>query len=180
MIKNWLLLLIPITALSGMVFGTAQQVYRLSANEPQIQLAEDAAIALSAGQTPQSIVSAQVVDLNRSLAPFVIIVDDQGSPIASSAQIDGRTPLPPVGVLEYTREHSPHRVTWQPNSSLRLAAVITRYTSTASAGFVVAGRSLRETDAQIQSLGQKILIGWGVTVVATLAGALILNRVKKA
>lgn len=179
MIKYWLLFLIPITALSGMIFGAAQQVYRLSANEPQIQLAEDAATALSAGQATQSVVPTQLVDLNRSLAPFVIVVNDQGSPVASSAQIDGRTPLPPAGVLEYTREHSPHTVTWQPNSSLRLAAVVTRYTSSASAGFVVAGRSLRETDAQIKSLGQKILIGWGVTVVGTLVGALVLNRFKK-
>jgi hypothetical protein len=48
-LKQWLPLAIAITLLCGLVYVAVQQEVRLSANDPQIGMAEDLAAALSHG-----------------------------------------------------------------------------------------------------------------------------------
>src|SRR5579871_6624616 len=62
-----------------------QQNYRQTANDPQLQLAEDAAAAWQAGQQPKNIVPATTVDTSQSLAPFVTIINNQRQVLASNA-----------------------------------------------------------------------------------------------
>ncbi len=45
-LKHWLPLALVIVAMSGLVYLAVQQALRLSANSPQVQMAEDAAAAL--------------------------------------------------------------------------------------------------------------------------------------
>ena len=141
----WLPLCVVITGLCGVVYVVTQQSYRLSANDPQIQVAEDAAIALQNGADPTTLISTTTVDLSQSLAPYTIVYRDDGTPLISSGKIDGKMPSIPRGVLEYVREHGESRITWQPRQDIRQAIVVTRFTSQKS-GFVVAGRSLREVE----------------------------------
>jgi hypothetical protein len=47
-LKFWLPLAAAVTMLSGLVYIAVQQNMRIGANDPQIQLAEDAARALAA------------------------------------------------------------------------------------------------------------------------------------
>ena len=102
---------------------------------------------MSAGKSALAVVPAGVpVDIAGSLAPFMTIYDDSGVPIASSGHLDGALPRLPQGVLDYARAHGENRVTWQPLTGVRVAAVVTRYSGQAS-GFVLAGRSLRENPA---------------------------------
>jgi hypothetical protein len=76
--KYWLPIFFTVTGVCGLVYLTTQQVLRMNANDPQIQMAEDAAAALDAGETPAALLPEDIVDIATSLAPFLVIFDDQG------------------------------------------------------------------------------------------------------
>src|SRR5436853_417633 len=84
----WVSLVAVITFLSGLVYISLQQVLRHSANDPQIQMAEDAAVSLSEGKNLQAVLPASIINMASSLAPYLIIFDDTGQPVASSVQLD--------------------------------------------------------------------------------------------
>jgi hypothetical protein len=169
-IPYWLPIAAAITALSGLVYVVAQQTYRQSANDPQIQMAEDAAAQLEAGAQPQTLVGPNKVDMARSLSPFLIIYDDTGSPIASSAQLNGQTPPLPSGVFTDVRKSGEDRITWQPQEGVRSATIITHFTGP-DPGFVLSGRSLTEVEKRVDQLTPLLLLGW----LATLAGSLLIS-----
>ncbi len=130
-----------------------QQDLRMSANDPQIQLAEDDARALSLGAVPASVVSrGKSINISESLAPFVIVYDNKGLALESEAKLHNSIPIPPKGVFDYTRTNGEDRITWQPEDGVRMATVITRWQSGNSSGFVLAGRSIREVENRAQNL----------------------------
>ena len=141
-LRRWLPFAVAITGLCGLVFLEMQQVIRQSANDPQIQMAEDAAARLAAGAAADATVPRATVDIASSLAPFVIVYDAQDRVIASSATLDGATPRLPEGVLAAARQSGEDRVTWEPRAGVRIAAVVVPY----HGGAVLAGRSLREVE----------------------------------
>ena len=85
----WLPIIVDATVLTLLVFAALQQNLRMGANDPQVQMAEDAAARLNAGAGPDSVTPAQQVDMARSLAPFLIVFGHDGRPLASSALLDG-------------------------------------------------------------------------------------------
>ncbi len=166
----WLPAALGLTVLSGLIYVAVQQNFRQSANDPQIQLAEDAAAQLGAGQEAQSLVGSTKVDMAQSLAPFVIIYDQAGHPLASSAQLDGQTPAVTAGVFASVQQSGEDRLTWQPRDGVRIAAVVTRFGG-AQPGFVLAGRSLREVESRESQLMQMVGLAW----LAALAGSLVIS-----
>jgi hypothetical protein len=174
-LKCWLLIAIVVSGLSGLLYVVMQQDIRLNANDPQIQLAEDAATALSNGQSAQSVVPTQQVDIAHSLAPYIIVFDTNGKPIASSAQLDGQTPTIPSGIFNSVKQHGEDHVTWQPQSGVRSAIVVTSFNGSSS-GFVAAGRSLREAEMREDTLLQLVLLGWGAILIITLCATVLLHR----
>jgi len=169
-IAAWLPIAVGVTLLTALAYVLVQQDLRLSANDPQIQLAEDAAAALAGGQTTQAVAGGPVVDMAHSLAPYVIVFDDNGRPLASSATLDGQVPTPPAGVFSYVAAHAEERLTWQPRVDVRVAAVVVRYTG-ASSGYVLAGRSLREVERREDELRTLAMLAWTVTLGATLVAS---------
>ena len=174
-IKYWLLIAIIVSGLSGLIYGVVQQDIRQGANDPQIQIAEDVATKLASGQSVQSVVPAEKVDIAKSLAPYIIVFDATGKPLASSAQLDGKTPTIPSGVFDSVRQSGEDRISWQPRSGMRSAVVVTRFGGSIS-GFVLAGRSLREVENRIDNIGQIVLVGWGGILVVTLLAVVIVFR----
>lgn len=171
----WLAVSIAATILAGLVYVAVQQDLRLSANDPQIQMAQDIAAQLSAGVPVQTLVPLDKVDLNKSLAPFIIIFDDSGSPLGSSAQLDGKTPVPPHGVFNFTRTQGEDRLTWQPKDQVREAAVVERYQNASQSGFVLVGRSLKEVEErEDQTIGLTVL-AW-VALMLSQIGLALWNR----
>jgi len=150
------MLLTLTTFIAGTGYLISQQVLRMSANDPQIQLAEDGAQHLNAGEDALRIVPERQVDMSTSLAPFVIVYDDAGRPIASSARLDGTSPSPPKGVFDFVRANREERVTWQPRPGVRIAAVAIRSTN----GFVVAGRNMREVEDRETLVLKLAATGW--------------------
>jgi hypothetical protein len=168
-LKSWLPLAVVIVAMSGLVYLTLQQVLRQGANDPQIQLSEDLAASLTSSKSPSAEFPAYQVEISTSLAPFVMIFDDDGKLLVSNALLDGNPPQYPAGVFEYVRQHGQDRVTWQPREGVRQATVFTRYIGPAGSGFVVAGRSLREVEERSTFFLQVCAIACILTLAATAA-----------
>lgn len=157
------------TMSAGLVYVTVQQNFRLNANDPQIQLAEDFAGQLSAGRPVTSINTSPSVDMAKSLSLFIFIYDDAGNLVTGSGKINDQFPTLPAGVLDYARKSGQNRITWEPQSNVREAMVIIHYDG-AHPGFVAVGRSLREVEQREATLGWQVLIIW----LASLIGLLIL------
>lgn len=150
------------TGLAGTVYLVAQQGLRSGANSPQLQLAEDAARALDAGIAPSSVTGPATVDAGVSLAPFVVVFDPAGKPLASSGRLDGADPVPPKGVLDAATAATPNRVTWQPREGVRIATVTVPW----AGGTVMAGRSLREVERLEDQALLLVGAGWAATLAA--------------
>ncbi len=166
-LKYFLPLAVVITLICGLVYAAVQQSYRMDANDPEIQMAEDTARALESGQTASSLIPSGKIDIAQSLAPYLIIFDSNGSPLASNALLHNQIPAIPAGIFDYTRKNGEDRVSWQPEAGVRSAAVITSV-SGGQGGFVLAGRSLREVEIRESNLTNQIEIGWLVTILAAL------------
>lgn len=163
----WLPLALAISATAALVYVAVQQDFRQNANDPQIQMAEDAALQLEAGKTAQVVVGDTKVDMARSLASFLIVYSDSGQPLAASVQLNGQTPALPQGVFESVRQMGEDRLTWQPQPGVRSATVVTHFGGS-HPGFVLAGRSLREVELRESQLTQEVSLAW----VAAMAGSL--------
>ncbi len=147
-IKNifrvWLPIAVVVAAFSSLAYITVQQSQRQAANDPQIQMAEDAATALDKGAAVSSILPKETVDIATSLAPFIIIFDTNGNAVAASGLMDGQLPDYPIEVLVSTKGSEENRVTWQPKANVRIASVAVLFNN----GYVVAGRNLREVETR--------------------------------
>jgi len=171
MLRGFLPLAAAITLIIGLVYLVAQQVVRQGANDPQIQMAEDAAAALSAGN---GLPEVPAVDIATSLAPYLIVFDTQGNPVSGSTRLHGNLPTVPPGTLFYAQQHGQNRVTWQPERGVRSAAVIVPVKG-AHPGYVLAGRSLAETERRTNGLISLVAAGWLITIGATLVVVVLVN-----
>lgn len=169
--RIWIPFAVTITLICGLMYGVVQQNYRQNANDPQIQISDDIAHAISAGETYSSFIYPANIDLQISLAPFVVVYDSSGNVKFANASLNGRTPKPPQGVFDYTKEHGEDRVTWEPEVGVRIASVMTY--SQGDGGYVLVGRSLREVEKRVQQLTTDIAIGWFVTMALSFASVLL-------
>ena len=171
--KKWLPLAIATGGICALVFLVGQQSLRMGANDPQIQMAEDAASSLNAGASVGTVVPSTKVEIADSLAPFVMVFDKSGKVMASSATLHGSVPAYPVGVLNSAQQMGQDRVTWQPETGVRMATVAVPYNN----GFVMAGRSLSEVEkreSKVENLSGLAMLGiWIATFIVILLGELV-------
>lgn len=176
----WLFLTLAMltTGLCGLIYLAVQQNYRQSLNDPQIQIAEDAAAKISSGVQIDQVVPIEKIDIANSLSPYLIIYNNAGVPLLSSAELHGNIPTLPPGLLNdatwrtaetYTVPQGKEtHVTWQPELNVRQALVLVHYTSANGIGFAVAGRNMRAVEQRIEQLGVNLFIGWTVIIIALL------------
>jgi hypothetical protein len=154
--------LLIITAVFLTIYTVGQQTLRQSANDPQIQMTEDAAVALASGSAvPADFmpVSRQPFDMSQSLAPFTMIFDQGGVALESSATLSGEAAVPPAGTFDYAKLHGENRFTWQPTAGARFAVVL-KYYGGSRPGFVLVGRSLREVEIREDNLLEIVALAW--------------------
>jgi hypothetical protein len=166
-LKIWVPLTVVITMLTGLMYLLVQQDIRLSTNNPQVQLAEDIAGQLKNNDISTDFMALSTVEISRSLAPFVVVFSESGQALMSSGLLDGRVPSIPKGILDYAKNNNEDRVTWQPEIGVRQALVAVHY-SGKNSGFVVAGRSLRESEKLTDSLTLITFVGWIAMVITGL------------
>ncbi len=167
-----------ITILSGFIYGAVQQDLRQSANDPQIQMAEDAARWLEGGALPLSVLPVITVDISQSLSPYLIVFNEQHNPLATSATLHGTTPVPPEGVFAFARTHGEDRLTWQPEIGVRSAIVVIHYGGP-QPGFVLTGRSLREVEKREEKLSFMTTAAWLIALFVSLLGFLFVGYLGK-
>jgi hypothetical protein len=184
---SWLPLAAAVTGLCLLIGVTVQQNYRQSLNDPQIQIVEDAARILSGGIPPASITAnLPRVDIALSLAPWMAVYDEKGTPVAGSGYLDGALPKLPQGALDAAASNSgkdtdilgQNRVSWQSSDGTRSAVVIQHY-SGKSAGFVVAGRNMREVESREGELNTMVALAWISLILLTLALRLAIAYLRK-
>jgi hypothetical protein len=169
----YLLAFIGITLVCGFVYTLGQQLLRMGANDPQIQMAEDAATLLGQGREPK--LDAGEVELSRSLAPFLIILNRDGGVITSNAVLDGEPCHIPQGALDWAASHGQNRVTWQPRRGARMALVIVPVAGS-NGHLVVAGRSLREVEKRTFLLIEGTAIAWVALMIVSFTSVFIISR----
>lgn len=168
----WLCAAIVTTVFFALLYATVQQSQRLGANDPQIQLAQDAATKLNQGASPSTILPA-IISIKDSLTPFVIIYDQKGKPVGGSGVIDGNLPVVPFGVLSAAENQAYNAVTWQPQTNIRIASV----TVAAHNYFVLSGRSLAEVEKRESKTLLLSLTGWITSLLVLTVGFLLWNRI---
>lgn len=155
-----------ITLLLGFGLAALQQTIRLSANQPQLQMATDLTAALSVGEDPAPLIPPRSIDIALSLSPFVIIYNESGQPLLTSVVGFDKLPAMPKGVFDYARSHTDNRITWQPRQDIRVAAVIQHYkTNDGKSGFVLIGRNLREVEHLEAYILKLAALTWAVTII---------------
>lgn len=160
-LAKWLLMALAGFGLILFTEVAVQQNYRQTANDPQIQMAEDAAAALNHGASPDRLLPNTKVDKEHSLAPFIIIVNKQRQIVTTNAESGTDSILPPMGVFDNVDAHGEQHLSWQTAQGVRFAAVVTP----ASQGYVIAARSLKEVERREHNLA---LMG-GITLLGFLA-----------
>lgn len=169
---RWLMPIVVTTIIFGTIYVVTQQLDRLSANDAPLRLASQVAAELRGGQS--TTLSAQPhVDLSRSLAPFVVVEDAQGSATAGSGFLRGSLVSLPTGVLANAAKNGRDNVTWQPEHGLRFATV----TLKAGNQFVTAGQSLAPSEDRAATFQALIGFGWLASMLVIGASWFILRRV---
>jgi hypothetical protein len=165
----WLPVAVAATGVCGLVYGAVQQDLRQGANDPQIQMAEDAARRLDAGESPVGVVPAESIEMSESLRPYVMVFDGSSRLMASSVTLHGGPPPFPPSVFDrMSAPFGQDRITWQPEVGIRSAVVVQAWRD----GYVVAGRSLRLVEERVDRLVQLTGFVWALTLGATAVAAL--------
>lgn len=167
-----------ITFVCLFVFAGFQQSMRMGANQPQIQMTQHVTSMMTHGQSVNGFHTSHPIEIQQSLAPFLVIYNNQGAPVVSTGELYGRTPVIPMGVLAYAKQHGQDKLTWQPEQGVRIAAVV-QYHANHGGGFVLAGRSLRVVEQGETSLLKMIEMAWLVLMGGLIAMVIALGRRRK-
>lgn len=143
--KQWLVIAVIVTCFYLVSYALIQQTIRLTANEPQVAMAEDIAASLSKGQFPKDLNTNGQIDISKSLSTFIIIFDSNGKAVSANGKINGQIPVPPKGVFDFTLVNGEDRFTWETRDGTRIAAAVVKSSGWQN-GFVLVGRSLREVE----------------------------------
>jgi hypothetical protein len=158
-ILGWSAAIAVTTILFGTLYLVTQQLDRQSANDAPLRLASQVASEIRGGQSDT--VDAQPhVDLSRSLAPFVVVENDQGRATAGSGFLDNALVSLPTGVLSHAAQSGRDDVTWQPRSGLRFATVTLKVGNS----FVTAGQSLAPSENRDGTFRLIIGLSWLVAI----------------
>lgn len=173
----WAVFLCIITSFYGSLYLTARQILRQGANDPQIQIATDNAQRLGVDYIDLSQPLA-TFEIEKSLGTFIIVYNEKGEPLVSSATLDGKTPIVPKGVLDYAAKQGQNRLTWEPKKNVRTASVIVPIRGKWN-GFILVGRSLKEVETRTNQLLKLAIGGWLITVAGVTALFFINHRLRR-
>jgi len=180
-----------LTGIAGIVQIAVQQDMRQGANDLQIQMAEDGALALSQGVNPEDLAKGDAIEISESLTPWIAVFDEKGILIKASSVLDAAPIRLPQGVFDTSGWETPlvghhrswmdpqteNRFSWQPREGVRQAVVLVR---AENGDYVAAGRSLREVEKRESNLSFQVLLGWLISLIGSLffgvAGAFLKKR----
>jgi hypothetical protein len=174
--RLWLAIAGTATLVLGASFVMLQQSARLSANDLPISLSQSIKSQMEKGTSPNAAVPSETIDLRTNNSAFAVITDSSRHVLASSATLDGQSPLPPNGVFEYAAKNNEDTFTWEPSKDLRLATHVTSFANTSGNGFIVTGQSLKEYEKRISIYGQLALMAWVAVLAWTFLTLVLLDK----
>ena len=161
----WLPFAIIVSGLSLFTYVAVQSDMRQSANDTPTQYAEDAVTAVENGAPISEVAPSYGINMAKSLDVVVIVTDNNGKVIAASGQLNGTPPVPPKAALDSAKSSGEDSITWQPDSSVREAAVIKPFSTKSQSGYIIAASSLRLVEQRESDLEKMTFV--------TLFGALV-------
>jgi hypothetical protein len=164
LVRAWLAIVGVATLVLGAAYTMAQQSTRLSADDLPLTTSQVAKQELQSGSDTKDVVPTLKTNLRDDTSVFMIITDSTQHILASSAVLDGRTPLPPKGVFDYTNAHGSDHFTWEPSNGVRVAARATTYHQAPDNGFIITGQSLKPYEDRISTFGLIALAAWMASV----------------
>jgi hypothetical protein len=176
-VRQWLALAGTATLILGACYTMVQQSTRLAANDQPIALGQAILSQLENGAVPNDVVPAQSINLKNNTNVFAVIADGEQHVLASSATLDGQSPLPPKGVFTYAAAHGADTFTWQPAGNVRLATNVIAYGKAPDNGFIITGQSLAQPEKRIAVYGGLALAAW-IAVLAWTSLVLLLPERK--
>lgn len=163
-----------------LIYVTLEQAYRGAGFEPQIQIAEDGAASFANGLDPNAIAPRERIDLRAGLGTFWILYDASGTAALGSGVLNSALPRPPQGVFDTAKIRGENRLAWEPKPGVRIAIVM-NYFQGKRTGYLLVGRSLRETEARKKRLLETVLAAWagaiGLIMIAWFVGRRTQNPV---
>lgn len=159
-VRLWLALVGVATLVLGASYAMVQQSTRLSADDLPLTTAQVAKQELQAGSNASDIVPVLKTDLKNDTSVFMIITDSSKHVLASSAVLNGRTPLPPNGVFSFTNIHGTDHFTWEPQNDVRVATRVERFGKSPDNGFIITGQSLKPFEDRISTYTALSLAAW--------------------
>lgn len=172
----WLVSLLAISIVFVIIYFAAHYAMRSSTNEPQIQIATDTAwkTALQLAQNGKIVpLEGEKADIGTSPDSFVIVYNKDGEVIDSTGVYNGQVPKLPDGVLQGTVEGEKTIFTWEPVENVRIAAVVV---SSGKYGYVLAGKSLAETENSINKLAYILLVTYGSLLIGITIVSVVLHK----
>lgn len=160
LVRAWLAVAGSATLILGASYAMVQQSTRLSADDLPLTTSQVAKQELQNGSDAKDVVPTLKTDLRNDMSVFMIITDSSQHVLASSATLDGKTPLPPKGVFDFTAVHSTDHFTWQPVTGVRVATRVTKYGQSPSDGYIITGQSLKPFEDRISTYTWIALAGW--------------------
>ena len=148
-----------------------QQHLAVAAHNPQAKMAEQAVARLDSGTDVRSIVPAKTIDMVSSSDPYLVVFDRARHVLISSAALHGRSPEFPASLFSNLPFRGEREITWQPETGVRTAVVVARWTR----GFVLAGQSLGPSSNLEREVWLVAVLGWLASLSATALGAVLVG-----
>jgi hypothetical protein len=161
---------IAITIIYFTMYVIVQQNYRMNANDPQIQMAQDQAVNLNSTEGT-GLSYGQKIDISTTLTTFNVVFD-KNQKLLTPITVKNETPSVPSGVFSYTAKHGEDRFTWSPGKGVRVAAVMEKFDH----GYILVGRSLKEVEKRISNMGDMVFIAWLFTLIFLYFSTVYLKR----
>lgn len=178
-VRAWIAIVGAATLVLGAAYAMVQQSTRLSADDLPLTTAQVAKQELANNSDAKDVVPTLKTNLRTDISVFMIITDNTQHVLASSAVLDGQTPLPPRGVFAFTQQHGSDHFTWEPSPGVRLATRVTKFESKDSdSGFIITGHSLAPYEDRISTYTWIALAAW-LAVVAWTYLLILLPRSRR-
>ena len=161
------------------VYVAVQQCYRRSANDPQTEIAGHILAKINDNSVIQKYLPRDTVEISEDPGVFVELLDSNRRPVYSTGFLYGRYPEIPSGALQYAQKFHVNKITWQPNSQVRIALVI-QSTDSPEIGYIISGRSLKTTEIREAALSLLVLVSWILSVFLILIHYLAIGYIYKA
>jgi len=160
LVRAWLAIVGVATLILGASYAMVQQSTRLSADDLPLTTAQVAKQELQNGSDAKDVVPTLKTNLRFDTSVFMVITDSSQHILASSAVLDGRTPLPPNGAFSFTNVHGTDHFTWQPTDGVRLATKVTKYGKSPNDGYIITGQSLKPFEDRISTYTWIAVAAW--------------------